>query len=208
MDNLEIDLAQTAFKIYDNAGEAAMLSFLIQNEILSEPGAHLPAGREYNLRDGSKIRHLGDQAAHYQAVLRDKQKPTRPALIPASKQPGAIDLSTPILNYPTKTDIVRALLAIAESEARAELGLIADEDLLELYDAVTTLPDLENALHKAVELQKDRPIPGRRIDSYMDAVVETCASDAFQMLPEGQRDALLELAKEELEKVGVPGALF
>ena len=205
------DLAHQAFEKYDQEGEEAMLSFLLLHE--HHRGVQEDnRSRLYALTDGTAVHHLNTPGpytvlhqgvkGHYTAIGGSEDGRIRPANIPDEHQPAPVDMQRPLLGAPNIASVVKEILEWAEQQAREQIGLIYDDDFLELYDAASTMPELQAAVTKALELNEHKPLPGRKIYDYLDAVTSEIATDTLAFLPLGQRDRLVERAKTKLEKVG------
>ena len=216
------DLAHQAFEMYDTAGEEAMLSFLLLHERHTDT-EESNGSRLYRLTDGTAVHHLNTPGpytvlhrginghytvlhrginGHYRAIHGSEDGRIRPAEIADEHQPAYVDMQRPLLGAPNAASVVRELLAWAEQQAREHVGLIYDDDFLDLYDAASSMPELQEAINKALELSEDKPLPGRKIYDYLDAVVSEIATDTLEFLPLEQRELLVERAKAKLEKIG------
>lgn len=200
------DLTQKAFDIYDHDGEEAMLAFLIENEKQPQDENDLEQGL-YLLDDGTAVEHSGDSHSVYIARYGRNRGQTRPATISINDQPGFINTRTPVLASPTSGDVIKQVLAQAESFARQETGLVFDDDLLTVYDAVKRMPGLDRALRLAIEAENKREPAGRKMADYLDHIVERCAEDAVRLLPRKEFSNLIAAAVHKLEQNGEPAAL-
>ena len=131
----------------------------------------------YQLNDGTVIQHTGDQDLQYVTVHTGRAA-QRPAAIPIDKQPGLLERETPLLPRPNSGDIIDTIMARAESRAREEVGLIYDDNLLDLYQVVVLMPSLPAALRTAISAQSQRPMD-RYNSISMDNLIQHCTKDTL-----------------------------
>ena len=192
-------LAEHAFDIYDQEGEEAMLAFILKNEIPPDNKDDMKSGF-YELNDGTVIQHTGDQDLQYVTVHTETQA-HRPAAIPIDKQPGLLEREIPLLPRPNSGDIIDTIMATAESRAREEVGLIYDDNLLDLYQVVVLMPSLPAALRTAIGAQTQRPMD-RYNSISVDNLIQHCTNDTLAAMPPSEYDKLVSAAKQKLEERG------
>ena len=192
-------LAEHAFDIYDQEGEEAMLAFILKNEIPPDNKDDMESGF-YELNDGTVIQHTGDQYLQYVTVHTETQA-QRPAAIPIDKQPGLLEREIPLLPRPNSGDIIDMIMATAESQAREEVGLIYDDNLLDLYQVVVLMPSLPAALRTAIGAQNQRPMD-RYNSISVDNLIQHCTKDTLAAMPPSEYDKLVRAAKQKLEERG------
>ena len=195
------NLADQAFDVYDRDGEEAMLAFILQHEHQGLNGDNLNPGR-YILNDGTEIHWLGGNHPSY--IARQVTFPQhRLAAIPLDRQPEYIKRTTPILHTPNSGDIMKELIERAENQAREELGLQEDpneDTVLDLYDLISSTPNLSQTLRAAIDDQNQRKLPGRNMEYYLDAVVSECVDNVLRSLPTRERQTLVDRAKDKLSR--------
>ena len=192
-------LAEQAFDTYDKHGEEAMLAFILLHQNQTLHGDNLHPGT-YILEDSTEIHWLGGKHPSY-AARQVSQPEQRPATIPIDKQPGYISRTKPIMATPNSGDIMNEMMERAEAEARDQLSIEGQEDdqnVLNLYDLISLTPHLDSALPAAIAEQTNKPLPGRKMHDYLDALRSNCTDTVIASLPPSEFNALVDQAKSRL----------
>ena len=193
--------AEQAFDVYDRNGEEAMLAFILVHEDQSLNEDNLNPGI-YILNDGTEIHCLGGNHPSYSAKHVNFPQ-NRPADIPLDAQPRYINRTKPILTVPNSGNIMTEMMERAEAQARDELGMEDQKDdqtVLNLYDLIALTPHLDSALPAAIAEQTNKPLPGRKIYDYLDALVSDCTDTVIASLPPSEFQALVDQAKSKFTK--------
>jgi hypothetical protein len=202
-------LADRAFSVYDEKGEQAMISFLVDNR---------DTGTEYEdpykmgifpLSDGSLIEIPPEENTY----LNPHRWETRPKELGGSRIPPFPMRAAAVLDWPNSETIRYRAVQRAAQEAMDELreeyekqGLDPDsapmvedlyiDTLMDTAEALAAAPGLDQAIRKSME---EPPYFRDDVLEFLDALEAEHAQDALHGLPEGQRHDLVQAAKEKIK---------
>ena len=207
-------LSNRAFEVYDEKGEQAMLSFLVDNRDTDTEYQDPYKMGIFPLADGSFIETSPDKESYHNIHSWE----TRPKALPDSQIPPFPMKSVAVLDWPNSESIRYRAVQKAAQKAMDELreeyekqGLDPDsaprvndlyiETLVDTAEALAAAPGLDQAIRKSME---EAHSVRDDVLQFFDELEAEHAQDALYGLPEKQRHDLVQAAKEKI-KSGAEG---
>ena len=193
---METDLSKQAFDIYDEDGERAMMSFIVDHRNAVYDGTDLWLQGAYHLRDGSFLSRTG-------AEWRRIGYETRPAALEQREYPKAPEQFRALVDWPNSYTIrQRAMEQIAltaqdafleSPEGRGAMELDEEDaaGLLSQYEVMVAAPGVEAAVHEAISKHGEVERPEYEMN-ILEVYEDACTEDVEKAIPPEEREALTQ----------------
>ena len=189
-----------AFRVYDTDGEMAMVSFLVDNRdesaVYNNPDTDPFKEGVFPLPDTTRVTFDGDGKTYHNSHTGE----TRPKTLTDEQIPPFPMLPVQLFNWPDSGDVRARAVQTVLQEAVAREGLPAGtEPLLRTAETLAAAPGLDAAVMKVIERQQEAGAPDD-IAEILDEIQREYAREALAMLPDGQRKALEQAARDSIRR--------